>query len=256
MSKAVLLDLSGVLYGAGQPIPGSIEAVGRLRAADLPLRFLTNSTRSPRRVLLEKLQKMGFELEADELFTPAQAACDLLRRSGATPHLLIHPNLEEDFEGFLQDSTPSAVVIGDAAEYFTYDAMNAAFRALESGAELLALAANRSFLDEDGKRSIDMGAYVHALEYASGVTARVLGKPAPEYFTAALDSMNCVAEHAVMVGDDTEADVAGALDAGLKAAVLVQTGKYTPGDETAFTPCPTHVCADLAGAVDWILDSA
>jgi len=43
--------------------------------------------------------------------------------------------------------------------------------------------------------------------------------------------MDCPLQDAVMVGDDAEADVAGALRAGLGGAVLVCTGKYCDGDE-------------------------
>jgi len=253
MIKAVLLDLSGVLYEGGQAIDGSAAAVARLRGAGLPVRFITNSTRDPRRVLLAKLAEMGFDIAPEELFTPARAAVETLTRDGVTPHLLVHPDLEEDFADLPQDGRPGAVVVGDAAQHFTYDAMNAAFRALHGGAALIALAANRSFKDSDGELSIDAGAFVAALEYAARTKAQVLGKPAPDFFAAALASMGCDAADAVMVGDDAEADTAGALRAGLGAAVLVRTGKYQQGDETRVDPAPSRVCADLSDAVDWIL---
>lgn len=51
-----------------------------------------------------------------------------------------------------------------------------------------------------------------------------------------------------MVGDDLEADVAGAQAAGLRA-VLVRTGKYRPADEHDGTIRPDGVADDLAGAV-------
>ncbi len=45
---------------------------------------------------------------------------------------------------------------------------------------------------------------------------------------------------------------AGAMAAGL-VGLLVQTGKYRPGDEARITPPPSAVLADLSEAVDWIL---
>jgi ribonucleotide monophosphatase NagD (HAD superfamily) len=51
----------------------------------------------------------------------------------------------------------------------------------------------------------------------------VVGKPAEEFFLAAMADMEL--ERAVMVGDDAEADVGGAMAAGLPG-VLVRTGKY------------------------------
>jgi HAD superfamily hydrolase (TIGR01458 family) len=196
---------------------------------------------------------MGVRIADEELFTPAQAARAWLAAKGLTPHLLIYPALQEDFAG-LPRSGPEAVVIGDAADGFTYAALNTVFRKLLAGAPFLALARNRSFKDEDGELSLDTGAFVAALEYAAQRQAIVLGKPAPEFFNAALASMSCNAKEAVMVGDDAEADVAGALSAGLGAALLVRTGKYRPGDESRVTPAPTDTVDDLAAAARWIMD--
>ena len=253
MIRGVLLDMAGVLYDGAQAIDGSIAAVQRLTDAGLPVRIITNSTRKPRRLLLQKLATMGFDIRVDQLFTPASAARARLTVRDHRAHLLIHPDLAEDFEGLSAGAAGKSVVIGDAAEFFTYDAMNAAFRALMDGADLLALANNRSFSDADGALSIDVGAYVAALEYASGRSATILGKPASDFFQAALDSMNVAAAEAVMVGDDAEADVAGALSAGIGAAILVKTGKYRDGDEDQAAPAPSFVAADLSDAVDWIL---
>lgn len=253
MVKGVLLDLSGVLYEGNRPVAGAATAVARLREAGLPVRFVTNSTRSPRRKLLEKLRGMGFELADEELFTPARATCDLLAGKGLAAHLLIHPDLAEDFEGHGDAEAPGAVVVGDAGESFTYDALNAAFRLLAEGAEFYALASNRNFFDADGALSIDVGAFVAALEYASEQRAEVLGKPAKAFFLAALDDMGVAPEDAAMVGDDVEADVAGALRAGVGRAVLVRTGKYRTGDEGRGDPAPSHVGDDLSGAVEWLL---
>lgn len=252
MIRAVLLDLAGVVYEGDQPLPGAVEAVTHLRDAGLRLCFLTNTTRMPRRELLRRLKGMGLSLTAEELFTPAQAARVWLTERGLAPQLLVHPALAEDFAG-LNGMEGEAVVVGDAADGFSYAAMNAAFRKLLAGAELLALARNRSFKDADGTLSIDAGAFVAALEYAAQREAVLLGKPAPAFFQSALASAACEAKRAVMVGDDAEADVAGALIAGIGSALLVRTGKYRQGDESRFEPAPSATVADLAAAVRWIL---
>ncbi len=250
----VLLDLGGVIYVGAEPIAGALEALRRLKAAGVPLRYLTNTTRMPRREILLKLRVIGLEVAPDELFMPALAARQYLERKGLSPHLLVHPALKEDFAGDW-GAGGVAVVVGDAAEGFTFAAMNAAFRALMGGARFLALARNRSFLDADGELSIDAGAFVAALEYATGRAATVLGKPSPDFFAAALAGLGCSAEEAVMVGDDVEADVAGAQAAGM-TGVLVRTGKYRPGDEDSVSPPPDAVVGDIGAAVDWILARA
>jgi len=252
MIRGVLLDLAGVVYQGDQVLPGAIEAVARLHAAKVPLRFVTNTTTKTKQTLLARLSGLGLEITGEELFTPGQAARSWLTEHHATPELLVHPDLEEEFAG-LPKQERRAVVVGDAGETFTYDTLNRAFRALIDGADLLALAKNRTFKGDDGKLSLDAGAFVTALEYATGKEATVLGKPSPEFFGSALASMDCAPAEAVMVGDDAEADVAGSLNAGFGCALLVRTGKYRDGDETRFTPHPTATVADLPAAVQWIV---
>lgn len=251
MIAGVLLDLSGVLYVGNEPLPGSLGALKRLRGLGLPVRFFTNTTSKPKHRILEDLRAMNIDCAADEVFTPAEAARNRLVAHKLKPHLLIHPDLAEDFEGTPESGKP-ALVLGDAGEGFSYQALNAAFRQLVDGAEFLALAGNRTFMDRDGQLSLDAGAFVAALEYATQRRATILGKPAAAFFEAALSSMNCPARDAVMVGDDAEADVSGAIAAGVGAGLLVRTGKYRPGVEAGLDPAPTAVVDDFAAAVDWI----
>ena len=229
MISGVLLDLAGVIYEGERALPGALEAVDdRLRRAGLSLRFVTNTTRMTKHMVLQRLARLGLGVTESELFTPAQAAREWLARNDCSPSLLVHPDLVKEFQDD-SDRADRAVVVGDAGEAFHYASLNRAFRELIAGASLIALAKNRSFKDADGRLSLDAGAFVAALEFASQRTALVLGKPAPGFFEAALTSMDCPPKHAVMVGDDAEADVAGALRAGLGGAVLVRTGKYTRG---------------------------
>lgn len=252
MIRGVLLDLAGVVYEGDHVLPGAIDAVARLREAGLPLRFVTNTTTKTKQTLLSRLTELGLEIAQSELFTPGQAARAWLERHGASPMLLVHPNLKDEFAE-LPHSEKYAVVVGDAGQGFTYDNLNGVFRALIDGADLVALAKNRTFKGDDGRLSLDAGAFVTALEYASGKEAIVLGKPSADFFKGALTSMECAPEDAVMVGDDAEADVAGSLSAGLGQALLVRTGKYREGDETRFDPHPTATVDNLSAAADWIL---
>ncbi len=253
MIKGVLLDISGVLTEGTLALPGAVEVVARLSAAGLPLRFLTNTTRRPKRRLIADLHTVGIEVAPDEVFTPVAAVRHWLEENGYRPHLLIHPDLDEDFADCAR-SGPVAVVFGDAARGFTYDAMNEAFRLLRHGAPFLALAANRVFRDSDGELSLDAGPFVKALEFASDTEAKLFGKPAAGFFEASAASMGCAPADTVMVGDDAESDIAGALAAGVGAGLLVRTGKYRDRDEAHVSPPPTAVVADIAEATDWILD--
>lgn len=162
MISGVLLDLSGVLYDGDSPIKQAAASVRRLRVAGLPLRFVSNTTRSTKHDVIARLARLGIEVGEDELFTPAQAARDWLAAHDSAAHLLIHPELEPDFRE-RPAGNGVAVVVGDAGYAFDYARLNAAFRVLSDGAEFLALADNRVFKDADGKLSLDAGPFVRAL---------------------------------------------------------------------------------------------
>jgi len=228
--EAMLVDLDGVLYVEDNAIPGAGEAVGKLRDAGLGLRFVTNTTARSRGQTLEKLERLGFEIEPEELITPAALAnshCE--ERGHETVALIMNEDVKADFAelrevGEGEDEGPDAVIMGDLGEAFGFPILNRAFRMVMDGAELIALQRNRFWLTDDGL-SLDAGPFVAAIEYASGEEAYVVGKPAPAFFAGVLGGLGVEAGDAAMVGDDVESDVAGAMNEGL-AGILVRTGKY------------------------------
>ena len=185
------------------------------------------------------------------MFTATEALVAYLVRDRLRPFLLVHPNLDEEFKTLDRDR-PNAVVVGDAAERFTYQRLNAAFRLLIDGAPLLAIATNRYFREADGL-SLDAGPFVAALEYAAQAEAILFGKPAPAFFQAVLTDLGTSSAETLMIGDDVEADVNGALSLGLQA-VLVRTGKYRAGDKRRIGE-GGHCVADVGEAVDAVLNT-
>jgi HAD superfamily hydrolase (TIGR01458 family) len=169
--------------------------------------------------------------------------------AGLAPHYLVHPDLAEDMGP--SDLAPTAVVMGDAGPYFTFERLNAAFRLLMDGLPLIAMARNRYFKEADGL-TLDLGAFVAALEFAAGVRAEIVGKPAAAFFHGALAELGVAPAEAVLIGDDVADDIGGAQDAGI-AGILVRTGKYRAGDEDEARVRPAAVADDFAAAVDLLL---
>ena len=158
--------------------------------------------------------------------------------------LLVGEALREDLDALKElksGARADAVILGDLGDGFTAEVLNGAFRLLMDGAELVALQHNRYWRREDGL-VLDVGAYAAALEYASGREGVIVGKPAEAFFQAAMGDMGL--ELAVMVGDDVEADVGGAMAAGLPG-VLVRTGKFRK-DALAARVTPTAIVDSIA----------
>ncbi|HKH17860.1 MAG TPA: TIGR01458 family HAD-type hydrolase [Solirubrobacteraceae bacterium] len=224
--RALLLDLDGVLYVEDEPVPGAREAVAELRERGLALRFVTNTTSRPRRLILERLQRLGFEVAAEELSTPAALAVGHCVEQGRRrAMLLVRDDVKEDFAELDEVSEGvDAVVVGDLGEGFGYEVLNRAFGHVMDGAELIALQKNRYWLRPEGL-ALDVGPFVAALEYATRRDAFVVGKPSRDFFATILAGIPLEPRAAAMVGDDVETDVGGAMSAGL-AGILVRTGKY------------------------------
>ena len=249
--KAVFIDLSGVLYIGREAVPGAREAVARLQASGLVIRFVTNTSRMTRRQILESLRGLGFEIHDEQLVTAPSAARDWFAERGLRPWCLVHKAIREEFEA-LDQSNPNAVLIGDAADDFTYAHLNRAFEFCLEGAPLVGIGRNRYFR-LDGHFLLDAGPFIRAIEYAADVEAVIVGKPSKTFFEQVLRDAGCSAGETMMIGDDVEGDIEGALKAGLQAC-LVRTGKYRPGDEHRIDG-DFRVEDSIVEAVDYLLGS-
>jgi len=232
--KAVLCDIGGVLYVGDKPIEGAIEAVKNIKK-HYPIRFLTNTTQKISAQVVKKLQDFGFEIDAHEVITALDVTKMFLEAQKSSAKFLLTDDALAFFDD-IKEYEQKYVVVGDAQENFNYVNLNAAFRALNKGAELVAIAKNRYFKDDDNELSMDAGCFVSALEYASAQEAMLIGKPSEAFYRLACEDMGVSPKNCIMIGDDIESDVGGAQAAGLKA-VLVKTGKFIPKDlEKGITP--------------------
>jgi HAD superfamily hydrolase (TIGR01458 family) len=245
--KGLLVDLDGTLYVGEEPVVGAREAIEELEASGLALRYVTNTTRMPRRAVVERMRELGFQVEEDEILTPAWAAARLI--GGRSCLALVDDSLQEDLgEAQLTEDSPEVVLVGDLGEGFTYVRLDAAFRCLMEGAELVALQKNR-YWRSGGGLSLDAGPFVAALEYASGKRAVIVGKPEESFFRIALEDMGLEPHEVAVVGDDAEADVAGAKKAGL-AGIQVRTGKWRPGGDVGEAHLVLDSVAELPMALE------
>jgi len=225
--KGVLFDLDGVLCVGSRTVEGAPEAVRRIRAAGYPLRVVTNTSTQSLASLHGRLAKLGFDIEGAEILSAPQAVLRYLKRHGSPPcALLLAEDVKRDFADIAETDIEQAdsIVIGDIGEAWSYSLLNRAFNRLIQGARLIAVHKNRFWQTETGL-NMDIGGFVAALEYCSGVEATVMGKPSPDFFRIALQDMGLTAEEAAIVGDDIDADVGGGQKAGL-TGILVKTGKY------------------------------
>jgi len=246
-TKGVLLDLDGVLYVQNRLIDGAVDAVEWLNAHGLPFRYITNTSTKTRDQLIAKLEKLGLPVRQEQVFSAVQASeawleAQSIGRIAALVSESVRLSLSERFE--FDESTPEAVLIGDIGRAWNYDRLNQAFHWLLGGAKLVCVHRNR-FWRSGEELSLDIGAFVAALEYAADTQAVVIGKPSPAFFKAACDSMELSPSEVLVVGDDIESDVGGAQQSGC-LGVLVETGKYQPQLVARSGVTPDHRLRSIA----------
>lgn len=249
MPRAILFDLDGTIYEDGVALPGATEALADLRRRGVEVGFVTNTTSRPRRLLSERLGGMGIATPPERIVTALLAGAAHLAALGLRRVAPLVPDLAlEDLAGFeIVTERPEAVVVGDLDDRWTFEILNTAFNQLMDGAELVALSADRYWQSARGLQ-LDCGPFVKALEFASGKSAAICGKPSAEFYRTALNSLGSWAAESpgdvLMVGDDIWGDIRGAQEAGLEAC-LVRTGKFRQDALEASGVRPDHIVGDV-----------
>lgn len=251
----VLLDLDGCVWVGEQCTPGAPEALAELRTAGKRVAFLTNDpARSPEEYV-RKLWSLGLKASLEEIVTVGAAIQHLLsaRRPGLTAYVIgspaIHRHVSEAGLRIVNGSereTSADVVVVAGHDDLHFSELRAATQAVLGGAEMVAAGRDRTYPMDDGQRP-GTGAVVAALEYATGQTARSVGKPDPQMFRTALDRLG--PGRTLVIGDRIESDLAGAAAAGLDGAIVL-TGVSSRDDaDAARKPAPVAIAENLSSLV-------
>ncbi len=251
----VILDLDGTVWIGGVATPRAPDAVAALRASGRPLAFVTNDGGHSPEEYVRKLWSIGCTASIEEIVSVGSAFQYVLaeRPPGARVFVIGAPALFRhvaDAGHHIVNNTPNAqtadVVVVALHEGFNYGELLTATRALLAGAELISGGRDRSFPTAGGIAP-GTGALTMALEYATGATARVVGKPDPQVFEVALDRLGT--GRTLVIGDHLTADLGGAAAAGLDAAIVLSGVTSRAQAESALDPAPVAIAQDLATLV-------
>ncbi|MEQ9642784.1 MAG: HAD-IIA family hydrolase [Alphaproteobacteria bacterium] len=223
--RGLILDLDGVVYRGNEPVPGAADFLRAQRAAGRRLLALTNNAQNDAEHYAAKLAAMGIEFPAADILTAGEATAHLLVREGCpTVQAIGSPALHRALaaHGIGESDMPEIVVVGMTGEATMAELMTAVGH-LGRGARLLATNPDTRLPVEGGGVTAECGALIAFLESASGRTAEVVGKPNKFIYELALQRLGLPARDVLMVGDTPETDIAGAVNAGLRSA-LVATG--------------------------------
>ena len=250
--RLALIDLDGTVYVGSQVIDGAADAVRRLRDLGISMRFTTNADSVTPATLVRRLAGMGVEAALDELLTPVVLAGALLDEQDGAALVIASPDVRSVLAGRIatRGDRVSHVIVADPSYGADYAQLDAAFRAIRDGAQLVAMQLGR-WVQRDSGVHLDTGGWVRMLEYAAEVDALLLGKPSPDFFRLAAGSAGVDVADTLVVGDDRASDIAGGRAAGCHTA-LVRTGKGT----VSRGPEPDLVIGSIADVPDVIVNNS
>jgi len=219
-----LFDLDGTVYRGRQPVPHAPATITELLRRGAGVRYLTNNSAARPVQVSAMLNHMGIACKPEWVIGSGQIAaqeCRTRREVYVVGEDALRQTLR-DAEVPLGDREPDTVLVG-ICRHITYEILDTASTFVRQGSEFLATNRDATYPLEGGRLQPGAGAIVAAIEVASGRSPRVLGKPAPDMVSAALQGTDIAIEDAVMVGDRLDTDIACGQNAGCDT-FLVLTG--------------------------------
>jgi len=247
-----VIDLDGVVWLTGRPIPGVDEAVARLRGAGVRVLFATNNSAPTRAELHRRLARCGITADDRDLLSSADVAAGMLA-PGSSAVVLGDDGVVEALNGRGVEVVPAgpadAVVVGWTRS-FSFDSVARASAAVRAGARLVGTNEDPTYPTPDGLLP-GGGAILAAVATAAEATPEVAGKPHRPTADAIVARVT-PGELRVMVGDRPATDGALAAQLGIPFA-LVLSGVTADGHVPAGAD-PAVVAADLVTLVRTTVD--
>lgn len=247
----VLCDLDGVVWLAHEPIPGSVEAIARLRTAGHRVLFVTNNSSARVATQEAALARIGIEASGDVL-TSAMAAAQLMQpgeRALVCGSEGIVEALEARGVSVVDGPEADAVVVG-WHRTFDYDGLTRAATAVLGGARLIGTNDDATYPTPSGPIP-GGGSILAAVSTASGRAPEIAGKPYEAMAALVRATVGAgPASAAVMVGDRPSTDGRFAATLGCRYA-HVESGVTPPG--TIVEPTPDVYAANLSAVADVII---
>ncbi|PRY95663.1 HAD superfamily hydrolase (TIGR01450 family) [Hasllibacter halocynthiae] len=230
----ILLDAYGVLNVGETPIPGAAGRVADLRARGKPSMVVSNSAGYPKRRMMDRYARLGFDFDPGEVVTSREVL--LAHLASAPPRrwgLMLDPAPgDEELQAF------GCVPLGeDRAAYDRVDGF--LLVGSEGWTDARQAHLEASLLDDprpvcvgnpdlvaprEGGLSREPGHFAHRLIRRTGVAPRFFGKPFPDIFELALERRPAEAARVLMVGDTLHTDILGGRHMGFSTALVTGSG--------------------------------
>ncbi|MGA8264044.1 MAG: HAD hydrolase-like protein [Ignavibacteriaceae bacterium] len=220
----ILIDFDGVIRIGKKTAKDAWEFFKFILDKKIPACILSNSTLRNGKDIKKFLSENNIKTDIPVL-TCADASLNYVKENYKKIAVFASVSTREMFNEYLTDNNPEAVLVGDLSDKWSYEILNQIFRFVLNGADLIAMQKNKYWSPDDKNLFLDAGAFISAIEYATGKEAKLIGKPSPIFYHSGLKAIGFPENSEfVMVGDDIETDIDGAQKIGGKG-ILIYTGK-------------------------------
>ncbi len=226
--KLFVLDMDGTVYLGNKPIEGSFDFIREVEASkDRDFIFFTNNASRVPSVYVEKLNKMGLEVDESKIMTAGDVTAEFLKMHypGARVYLNGTPLLEENWrqKGILLVEDDPDVAVQSFDTTLTYRKLERICTYVRNGVPFIATHMDTNCPTEDGFIP-DCGAICSLITDSTGVKPRFFGKPWKETVDMISKMTGYKPEEMAFVGDRIYTDVACGVNNGAKG-FLVLTGE-------------------------------
>jgi HAD superfamily hydrolase (TIGR01450 family) len=234
----LLVDLDGVVYRGGAPVPGVADVLRRRVAAGDRVIYVTNNSRWHRSEYRARLERMGAPVTEDGVVSSARATALAIAKRQPRPRLVMvfgGPGLAREMtdvglevvdptsEGLARGPDVLAVGIDFG---LTHERLSSAVNAVLRGAWFVATNRDPIYPVEDGLLA-GAGSMVAAVSWSAGRDPDlIVGKPETALFVQAAASVDVPVGDAVVIGDSLITDIRAANRVRARS-VLMLTGVTT-----------------------------
>jgi HAD superfamily hydrolase (TIGR01450 family) len=252
--ECFLLDLDGTLCLGEKLFPGAVDFINFLQNTGRRFLILTNNSSKDRTAYQQKLDRMGIQVSAEQIFTSGDATAFFLKQNFSGTRLYvagtIHLKSLLQAAGFsIVEENPDGVIVGFDTN-ISYNILSQTCDFVRSGLPYFATHPDLNCPVEGGFIP-DTGATIAFIAASTGRQPdAICGKPFSPMVDALSGLTNCMPEKMVMIGDRLNTDIALG-QSGIKT-ILVLSGETTMEDLDASPYKPDYIYEDIAALFDEI----
>jgi NagD protein len=240
--------MDGVLVHGKNLIPGANEFIERLKTRKIPFLVTTNNSIYTPGDLAHRLQSIGLQIEADQIFTSAMATANFIasQKPNGKAFVVGESGLTDAIhrKGYiLTDIDPDYVVLGETENY-SLPRITKAIQLIIEGAIFIASNPDPTGPTEQGVVPA-CGAMAALIETATGKKPFFTGKPNPLMMRSALNHLGVHSETTTMIGDRMDTDIIAGIESGMRT-ILVLTGISKREDVARYPYRPEKIYNSIA----------